>query len=149
MLITTKIGRFWNEKLYRYPRMTATDALTWGKFLEANGKEYNSFDYDVRIGTGVIAKLEVPEKFIADYKMLTQKRIDAIGYRNDSVEIFEVKQRAGLSALGQLKAYAILYRESFPSQNIASLNLVCSFITQEERKLYAANNINVYVYPQI
>lgn len=139
-------GRFPNTQLARYPRMSPEDAITWGKFLKEHGKEYDSFDYDLRVGQGVIAEANVPAKFIEDYKMLTQKRIDCVGYTSKGAAIFEVKQRAGLSALGQLNAYQRLFQETYPTIPIISLNLVCDFITDEERRLYETSKINVYLY---
>ena len=128
--------------------MSAVDGVTWSAFLLQHGKNYTSFDYDIRVGSGVIAELPLPDKYLKDYQQLTQKRIDAIGYQTAGINIFEVKQRAGLSALGQLSAYSMLYLRSHPRALILSLNLVCSFITKEELEIYQAKAIRVFVYPE-
>lgn len=140
------LKRFNNTVLKRYPRMTPADAITWSKFLNLHGDEYQKFDYDLRVGKGVTVELPVPEKYKEDFQQLTQKRIDCVGYNNNVVTIFEVKGRAGLSALGQLKAYKSLFLQSYPGYSVSALVLVCSFATDEELDLYMDNGIKVYVF---
>jgi len=126
--------------------MSPEDAITWSKFLAQHGDEYLSFDYDLRVGSGVVADEKVPEKYNEDFRLLTMKRIDAVGFKEKGADIFEVKQRAGLSALGQLNAYQRLFQQSYPSIPVLSLNLVCDFATAEEIELYKQSGINVFVY---
>ena len=135
------------KPLRKYPRMSDTDAQIWSSFLIEHGNEYDHFEYDVRVGTGVNVDQNIPARYIDDFRALTQKRIDAVGFRNNGVDIFEVKQRAGLSALGQLNAYQALFQQSFPNIPVLALILVCSFATDEELMLYKRNKIKVYVYP--
>lgn len=138
-------GRFNNEILFKFPRMSSEDVIIWKKFLELYGKNYSSFDYDFKVGSGTDPGTEVPEEFRFDFIELSKKRIDAIGYQSDGVTIFEVKPRAGTQALGQLISYKNLYAKNFPENRIKEVAVVCNFITPEEISLYSDYNINNYV----
>jgi hypothetical protein len=43
----------------------------------------------------------------------SRKRVDVIGETASDIIIYEVKERAGMSALGQLLCYEALYREEY------------------------------------
>jgi len=46
-------------------------------------------------------------------KLLSQKRVDVVVRAGDVVWVLEIKRRAGLSALGQLLGYGVLYVEEY------------------------------------
>jgi len=126
--------------------MSSEDVAIWKKFIEANGKNYTSFDYDFKVGEGTDPGPEVPENYRQDFIELSKKRIDAVGYQDNGVSIFEVKPRAGTQALGQLITYKSLYEKKFPSTKIVEVAVVCSFISPEEVALYKSFGINNYVF---
>lgn len=127
--------------------MSADEGTIWGYFLSKFGKDYKRFDYDLRVGQGTTPIQSIPENFIRDYQDLTKARIDAVGYNDNLATIFEVKQRASLSAIGQLIGYSQLFRQTFPNFNIEKKVLVCSSITKEYLKLIEAQGIVVIVLP--
>jgi hypothetical protein len=127
--------------------MSAEEGIIWGKFLASHGKDYDRFDYDLRVGSGISPSGEVPELFQKDYKDLTKKRIDAVGYKNNLATIFEVKQRANFSAIGQLLGYGMLFREDYPTIMIRNLAIVCSFTTPDDYKVISSNKILVFIIP--
>jgi hypothetical protein len=140
------LGRFSNAALYKYPRMSSEDVKIWQPFLSDQGAKYDRFDYDLKVGTGVLPDLPVPEIFLQDFQELTKKRIDAVGYNKNGATLFEVKPRAGTSALGQLLTYKILFTQSYPDVPIYQLVLVCGLATDEEIQLYKQYGIIVEVY---
>lgn len=125
--------------------MSADESIVWGKFLSLYGKNYDRFDYDLRVGTGIIPGPEIPENFKQDYISLTQKRIDCVGYTNNNATLFEVKTRALLPPLGQLLGYNILFISTFPNIKVKDLMLICSSITDEDLAIYEQNKIKVFV----
>lgn len=127
--------------------MSSEDVQIWKKFLELHGKEYSSFDYDFKVGSGTDPGPEVPENFRQDFIDLSKKRIDAVGYQNDGVTLFEIKPRAGTQALGQLITYKALYEKANPDNKIKSTAVVCQFISDEEILLYNSFNIDHYIFP--
>lgn len=65
--------------------------------------------------------------------MLTEKRIDAVGFNGDGITVIEVKPRGGASALGQVLVYRDLYREKEkPALPLAAL-VVCNYIDADVR----------------
>lgn len=140
-------GRFPNTQLIKYPRMAKMDYELWNKFIAEKGREYDSFDYDVKVGKGVKPTGDVPANLAADFESLTKKRIDAVGYQPGGVTLIEVKPRAGTSALGQLLSYSDLYKSTFPGNNIKQLALVTAFINPDEENVYDKYGIKIFVYP--
>lgn len=140
-------GRFSNNVLYKYPRMSSEDTEIWKRFLLAYAKQYQSFDYDLKVGDGVLPDLPLEPIYLKDFQELTKKRIDAVGYSPDGVTIFEVKPRAGTSALGQLLTYKQLFVKTYPGVQIKDLCLVCALATDEEIQLYKQYGISVVILP--
>ncbi len=97
----------------RYPHMRSDEATIWTKFLRETNLEFDRIIYDLHLGEG---QPEVPGEppYITKLKLaVTRKRVDAIGEDADSVWIFEVKPRVGMSALGQLLSYCELYQQEY------------------------------------
>lgn len=127
--------------------MSAEESIVWGQFLAKFNKLYDRFDYDLRVGKGVEVAENIPEKFRQDYVALTQKRIDAVGYKNNRAHIFEVKTRATLSPIGQLIGYKSLFISTFPNIPVDTINLVCSQLLPEDALIYKAQNIKTFIMP--
>lgn len=96
-----------------YPHLLPNDIPVWERFLEAFPDRYDRIDYDVRVGKG----REAPPEFEANLRKmaldLSRRRIDAIGYTPNRIDIIEITRLADLKAIGQLLAYPLLYRETF------------------------------------
>lgn len=141
------LGRFPNNELYKFPRLTTDEQILWRQFIILHGKEFERFDYDLPVGKGVDPGAEVSEVLRKDYIDLTRKRIDAVGYRSGTATLFEVKPRAATTALGQLLTYANLFAQTYPGIPIVGSAVVTSLINDDERHVYESMNIKIYVYP--
>lgn len=108
----------------RFPAMLPREALIWRGWLQEHEREYDRFEYNVRLGEGLDPGPSFPDFVRRDAVLSTQKRVDAVGFRPGEVWIFEVKERAGLSAIGQLIGYRSLWRISHPDGNPVSMALV-------------------------
>lgn len=97
----------------RYPHLMPLDIAIWNRFLDAWGQDFLGFQYDVLVGEGA----EAPPNFSAGDKALllalTVKRLDCVGVRADRLVLIEVKPRLGMSAIGQLVAYNLLWRRQY------------------------------------
>lgn len=129
----------------KYPHMMPNEEPIWDKFLAIYGHQWEAFDYDVRVGRGVDPGPDYEPEWRRLAQLLTQKRIDAVGYRKGEIWIFEVKPYGGLSALGQLLAYEVLYRETYNPKETIKLALVTGRINQDELTAYRAHGIEVFV----
>ena len=64
--------------------------------------------------------------------MLTKKRIDVIGWKNDIPTIIEVKKKVGLYTLGQILGYRILYLQENPELKFVRTLIVCETIEPDD-----------------
>ena len=136
-------GRFPAEQLVKYPHMGVDDTRVWKEYLRVHRAEWDSFDYDVRVGKGVDPGPGFPMHIRRDAQMLTQKRIDAVGYRGTQTWIIEVKPRAGLGAVGQLVGYRALYEAEHGAGSVTGLLLVCQILDDDIRHAAASAGIQV------
>jgi hypothetical protein len=140
------LQRFSNKPLARYIRMSPEESIVWGRFLASAFNIYERYDYDLRVGTGILPDVNIPEPFLKDYQMLTQKRIDAVGYLNNTATIFEVKTRSLISPIGQLLGYKSLFAITYPFIPVVSLKLVCSSISIEDSNVFKQYGIDVLIF---
>ena len=106
----------------KYPHMLPGEVDIWDRYLDHHLDEYKSFEYDVHVGTPpppeVLAKypISIQGAILATYLY----RIDVVATRkNNEIEIIEVKEFAGTTALGQVLLYDYLYRRDFkPAQRV-------------------------------
>jgi len=95
--------------LPRYPHMLPEEALIWDRFLAAPPFKIRKIDYDVKVGTLPEPPMPLPPEIFRAYESLWRKRIDAVVHTENFIYTFEVKPRAGHSALGQ----ALMYRRRY------------------------------------
>jgi hypothetical protein len=140
------------EHLKRYyPGLNPTETALWRAWLKENESLFSRFEYDVHVGEGAATPpgpLTGDEAF--DRKMreawrsVTQKRIDCVGWREDETWVFEVEDRAGTKALGQLLTYGVLFPKSNPDTGYLELAIVCRYVGAD--MLEALDQSNVLLY---
>jgi len=157
------------EVVPRYPHLGPEEAKIWHKFLATTKLNFIRIDYDVHVGTGYIPdylmkeylrRKEQYEKGLITYKefheieavvksitALTQLRIDAVGETEREIWIFEVKPRAGRSALGQLEAYRFWYIRQFRPSKPVRLAVVCYDVDKNLEPIFASKGIEVFRVP--
>jgi hypothetical protein len=96
-----------------YPHMLADEARIWTKFLETTELKFERVIYDLHLGAGMAAAPGEPEFMKVLKSAVTRKRVDAVGETADTIWIFEIKPRVGMSALGQLINYFELYQQEY------------------------------------
>jgi hypothetical protein len=122
------IPRFGAEQLSKYPHMFPRDIEIWHKFLEIYAADYEGFDYDLKVGSGIDYSWE-PDKALRRGAFInSKKRIDAVGYQSDQIVIFEVKPDATASAIGQAVSYSHLYEKEYAP----ALKCVPAIVTNRE-----------------
>ena len=104
------IDFFTYEKGYWYPHMKPRDVAIWERYIAQYPEAYDKCQYDFGIG-------DIPN-FIANasskegqaMQELYKLKIDVLGYKNDTIDLIEVKPDAGASSIGQLLGYIALYK---------------------------------------
>lgn len=138
-------GRLPYIKRRKYPHMLPIEAELWGKFIDANPDYFDSVDYDFRVGDGMEVDHIEPPNIKRMAIMITQKRIDVVGWNDGKPTIVEVKERVGLSTLGQISGYVSLFRRDFSSLGIPEELVVCSMIGRDEKYLFDERGIKVEI----
>jgi hypothetical protein len=129
------------------PGLVPVEAAVARAWLEEHHLEYESVEFNVRLGTGVVLPAGSPaflEKFV---RSSTTKRADMILHLGRDVTIVEVKVRIGGGAFGQLALYKKLYLAEH--QEVQRVHLVAAGITIEPdvMDLYTDHGITVELFP--
>jgi hypothetical protein len=138
-------GRLPYIKRRKYPHMIGEDIPIWERFIEKYPEFFNSVDYDWRVGEGVIPDPEWAENYKRMVTMLSQKRIDVVGWKDDKPTIVEVKKRVGLSTLGQILGYNILFMEEFTHFPEPEILIITESIGDDDKKILEKYGIPVIV----
>ena len=127
-----------------YPHMCPGDVPLFSSFvLSPAGQAFDRWEFDTHLGTGtdpgdafdpVMRKVAI---------LLTQLRVDAIGWKGLDPTIFEVKPDARLSAFGQTLAYCWFWRQQFGQS--CKRGIITSSITPQIQTLYDAYDIETHV----
>ena len=127
-----------------YPHMGPKENEIWTKFLLTTKMCFVRVDYDVRVGPGYDPGPTFDETIRRMAIALTQLRIDAVGETEHEVWIFEVKPRAGRSALGQLSAYGYWYVRQYHPAKPVRLAVVCESVDPNMPPVYAERGIEIF-----
>lgn len=136
-------GRLPYVKRRKYTHMLPIEAELWGRFIDANPGYFDSVDYDFRVGDGMEVENIEPENIKRMATMITQKRIDVVGWNDGTPTIVEVKERVGLSTLGQISGYVLLFKRDFSTLGDPDQLVVCNMIGRDERYLFEKQGIQV------
>lgn len=134
-------GRFEFKKLAKYPHMKPEDIAVWERFLVAHPRYFATVDYDVAVGAGAPQNPEHPPEIQADGKILTQKKIDVVGYLDDQTTVVEVGPTADMRKLGQILTYHALYTKDHATASPVFKMVICGAVERELDALYRAHDI--------
>lgn len=127
----------------RYPHMMREEVEIWRDFLKKYGEKFTGYRYDVHVGEGV-GKLPQYDKKTQDMAVrLTQKRIDVVAYKGPDRFIVEIKDRAGMSAVGQLVVEKRLYEKKYGLGTVGGLAIVARSIDPDVRKVAEEMHIRI------
>ncbi len=138
-------GRFEFKRLAKYPHMKPEDVAVWERFIDTNPGYFETVDYDFPVGSGAPVSPDHPENIQRDHTILTQKKIDAVGYRGDSVTLVEVKPIADMRGLGQILSYSHLYAIDHPEAGALTRMVVAGSTERELEAVYAAQGVEIEI----
>lgn len=131
------VAQLLQSERFKYPGLLPREIVVLRAWLRLREKDFDRFDYNVRIGTGFDPGPTVSDSIRQMAIQNSQKRIDAVGYKGTDVTLIEVKDRAGFSAVGQLVGYLHMWQAAHPEQAKPRLLLVANRL-QDDIPLVAA-----------
>lgn len=134
-------GRFKFEKLAKYPHMKPEDVVVWERFITKNPDFFDTVDYDVALGEGAPQDPSLPENIARDGKILTQKKIDVVGYKGNDVSLVEVKPIANMRGLGQIITYFKLYEKPEDIAGVVFKVIVAGAVERELDDVFKENDV--------
>lgn len=135
-------GKFNYERLHKYPHLLGDDKRIWDRFVILHPTRFDTVDYDIHVGSGEKSLPETDKKFTDQWRNLTKKRIDVIGWKMDQPTIVEVKGRVGLDTLGQVLGYRFLFKKDHPDISGISLLVVCGSCGLDDQEVLTHYGIN-------
>jgi len=138
-------GKFNYDIRHKYPHLLGEDKEVWTRFIFKYPDLFETVDYDVHVGFGIEPPGEVDIKSADQWKDLTRKRIDVVGWKRNTATIIEVKKRVGLPTLGQILGYLFLYRREHPDILLNTPLIVCSSINKDDSDVLQHHGISYIV----
>jgi hypothetical protein len=130
---------------HKLPGLLPAEILVLRAWLLLHEGEYDSFDFNVRLGSGFDPGPKYEDNIRRQWIMNTQKRLDAVGYQGNQATIIEAKRRAGLSNIGQLVGYKVLWLRDHPDTPTPKLLLVTTSVQTDIFDVAQDSNIRVEI----
>ena len=128
-----------------YFHMKKDEACIWTKFLETTDLEFDRIIDDLHLGQGIPPGLGEPPYITTLKQAITRKRVDAIAESPDTIWIFEVKPRVGMSTLGQLLSYYELYIKEYPTDKAVLLGAIGERKEPDIDDIFYLHAINIFL----
>lgn len=130
-----------------FPHLQRGEAMLWFAWLQAHAAEYDRFDYDVRVGEGVPIDPAWPPYIQAMARIVSKKRIDAVGYKGAAPTLFIIMRTARRAAAGAFYLYPRLYRRTFRYDGPIGCAIVTHLIDLDVRLEVEADGCQVFLLP--
>jgi len=129
----------------RYPHMKADEQAIWERFERRLPWRAERIEYDLRLGEGVELPPDTPEWVRKMAWSLSTKRVDVMVETPAEFVIVEVKDRAGLGAIGQLLGYLSLFTRQYRPRKRVRLALVCESLAPDVAPVLVEYGIEAYL----
>jgi len=131
----------------RWKHLSPAERVLWDRFMSKYGHLWSIYEYDVAVGKG-----RPPQPYWEDWlkelqAKLSKRRIDVVAKRDGEIWIFEIKPQAGLSALGQVLGYKVLYERDFEPKEKIYLAIVTDVLDDDVKYVYECYDVKYYVMP--
>lgn len=133
------------QDLVRYPHMFPGDLVIWKRFIPKYGAGYTRFDYDIKVGSGTQDIALRNDVWSVMQQILSKYRIDVVGYKENEVDIIEVKPKATASAIGQVLIYKLLWERQFSPTMPVIPTIVSEYEMPDMRYLTNRLSINYII----
>lgn len=117
----------------------------WHRFIIPRESQYIKITYDLHLGEGAPPMPGESKQTRAVRLATSVKRVDAIGETAKDITIFEVKSRAGMSALGQLLNYRQLYLKEYNPRKTVKIAIVCERLEPDILPTLRSYGIEIFI----
>jgi len=132
----------------QYPGMTYVESEITRAWLNRHGAEYDSIEFNYRLGDGVDVGQEYPAEIQRMAHLLTQKRADIVARKGDQVELVEVKIRIAFPVIGQLLGYRSLWKRQHPELPVARLLAIGRSVVPDLGPIITEHGIDIECFPR-
>src|SRR3990167_4455892 len=137
------LERFKFEKRYWYPNMRPAETLLWERFLLKYPDYYDEVAYNVRVGEGREYPQDLPDNILYDAKILSQPKIDVVGFRDGVIDIVELKLNPYIKSISQLRGYWNLFIKTYPELKPTNLVLITHEVYPDLKTALEGEEIDV------
>ena len=124
--------------------MGPRDAELWNQFVVANPGKFTGVIYDMRCGEVAPVNPDLPKNIRDAWNDLGRWRIDVVAETPKAIYTIEVRPRALGDALGNARAYMVLYsREHNPTKPVFPL-VITDYILPNTKIVAAERNILIW-----
>lgn len=138
-------GKYEYKEMSAFPHMGPEDTLVWRRFLEQYKDQYDSVDYDTKVGFVPLFVTQDKDAVGGDIANLYLRKIDVVGFANEEINIIEVKPKAGFSTVGQILGYVALWKEKYKDARTIHAAIVTGEAPLDVRLLAEQNGVEVFV----
>lgn len=131
-----------------FTHLLPDSAALIASFMKAMPGRYTDLDFDVHVGMGNDPGVSFDASTRQSAIQLSQRRIDCVGFAADRIDIIEITPKAGLTALGQLVAYPMLYAQTFPQQLPLFGVLIAHEFRPDIQAIFDALRIEYHLMPR-
>ncbi|SRR5579885_3269982 len=110
----------------QWPGLNPREVVVFNAWLLLHYSEYTAFDFNVRVGNGADPLPTMTDDEKRQWKLNTQKRIDAIAWKDSSPTIIEVKDKAEIRSIGQVVGYGYLWSLDNPAAGKPGMMIVAN-----------------------
>jgi len=132
----------------QYPGMTYVESEITRAWLNRHGPEYDSIEFNYRLGDGADVGQEYPAEIQRMARLLTQKRADIVARKGDQVELVEVKIRIAFPVIGQLLGYRSLWKRQHPELPVARLLAIGRSVVPDLGPIITEQGIDIECFPR-
>ena len=129
----------------QFPHLRPEEISVWLRFLQKFPGRFDSFSYDVRVGSGVKLNSETPENIRKMALGLSQKRIDVVTKGVEGLTLVEISPNADADSVGQLLVYGTLWVKDNPGQPSPKLLLVTGSERSDIREVAESTGVEFLV----
>jgi hypothetical protein len=129
--------------------MVPIESALTRRWIERHGADYDLIEFNVRLGEGIDPGADVGDSTRRLAQMVSTRRADIIATRGLFVTIVEVKERAGLSAMGQVQGYGALWEDEYPNRDKPELVVVAKDTGPDVDAVLRSFGIKLELYPDV